>query len=192
MEKRGHLYFILWVSGAGKGTIRAALKDDSDIEINFLRSYVTRAMRPWEIDGDVYYFISKGEFEDSIENEEFLEYEINHKTAYYGTKKSDVFLWLENNEIMIKEIDTKGLIQLKESHKDISDDYTSIFLDISNDVLKERFYERHPEACDADLQNRLESATFERKQAQEYCDYIVNASQRPEEVLNEIKKIIEA
>jgi hypothetical protein len=40
------------------------------------------------------------------------------------------------------------------------------------------------------LINRLESTDFERKQAEEYCDYIVDATQSPEEVLAEIKKII--
>gem|GEM_PF-2182246 len=47
-------------------------------------------MRPGEIDGDIYHFISSEQFKKSIANDEFLEYEIVHKVAYYGTKKSDV------------------------------------------------------------------------------------------------------
>jgi guanylate kinase len=47
-------------------------------------------MRPGEENGDQYWFISKEEFEIAIEQNDFLEYEINHKVAYYGTKKSEV------------------------------------------------------------------------------------------------------
>lgn len=47
-------------------------------------------MRPGEINGDTYWFITKEEFEHGISQNDFLEYEINHKVAYYGTKKSEV------------------------------------------------------------------------------------------------------
>ncbi len=47
-------------------------------------------MRPGEVDGDIYWFITKEEFEHGISQNDFLEYEINHKVAYYGTKKSEV------------------------------------------------------------------------------------------------------
>lgn len=52
-------------------------------------------MRPGEINGDTYWFISREEFEAAIEADEFLEYEINHKVAYYGTKKTEVDIGIE-------------------------------------------------------------------------------------------------
>ena len=185
-----HLYFIMWVSGWGKWTAREWLKNENNPDIQFLKSYVTREMRPWEENGDKYWFISNEEFEESIEKNEFLEYEINHKVAYYGTKQSDVEDWLEAGKILITEIDTKWLIQVHDKHPQIRSSYSSIFLDAPNEVLRERFYQRHPDGNESDLINRLESTDFERKQAEEYCDYIVDATQSPEEVLAEIKKII--
>ena len=75
--------------------------------LEFLKSYVTREMRPGEVNGDMYHFVSHEDFEKGIQKNEFLEYEINHKTAYYGTKKSDVDEGLAAGKILMKEIDTK-------------------------------------------------------------------------------------
>lgn len=187
---QGHLYFIMWVSGSGKGTIRANIQKQKIENLDFLKSYVTREMRPGEINGDQYWFISPEDFKAGIQNNDFLEYEINHKVAYYGTKKSDVDAGLENGRIMIKEIDTKWLKQLSENHPDFKQYYTSIFLDVSNQEMIRRYLERHPEWCEQDIENRLESANLEREQAKKYCDYIIDASQSPEQVLTEVLEII--
>ena len=180
----------MWVSGSGKGTIRKNLEALEKENFEFLKSYVTRDMRPGEIDGDTYWFISKMEFEQAIENWEFLEYEINHKVAYYGTKNSDVQIWLDAWKTLFKEIDTKWLKQLREKNPDFWEHYTSIFLDIPDDVLRERFFDRNPEGSEKDFQNRLESTLFERTQAEEYCDYIIDATRRPEEILDEVLELI--
>ena len=191
MNKKWHLYFIMWVSGAGKWTVLNALKSEDSTKYQFLKSYVTRRMRPWEVNGDIYWFISKEDFEEWIENNEFLEYEINHKIAYYGTKNSEVFQWLEDWKLLIKEIDTKWLIQLQAKHPEIRERFSSIFLDIPDEVLRKRFFDRNPWGKEQDLLNRIESADFERSQAKQYCDHIVDWSRTPKIVLEEIKKIIE-
>ena len=191
MKEIGHLYFIMWVSGAGKWTVLDWLKIEKNKKIQFLKSYVTRRMRPWEKNWDIYWFISNEEFEEWINNNDFLEYEINHKVAYYGTKKSEVEEGLKKWNTLIKEIDTKWIIQLQEKHPDFRKNYTSIFLDVPDEVLRSRFFERNPEWKEQDLDNRIESAEFERKQAEQYCDHIIDASQSKDDVLSEIKKIIE-
>jgi len=55
-----------------------------------------------------------------------------------------------------------------------------------------RYLERHPEGCKNDIKNRLESASLERKQAQEYCDFIIDASKSPEQVLEDVLRIIQS
>ena len=183
-----HLYFLMGVSWAGKWTMRHMMKERR-ISVEFLKSYVTRDIRPWEINGDGYWFITKEEFEDWIEKNDFLEYEINHKTAFYGTKKSEVIQWLSDWKTMMKEIDIKWIIQLKSRHPNFQD-YTSIFLDIPNKELKKRFYERTPDGTLRDLQNRIESTELERVEARQYCDHIIDATQEREVVLEEILKIM--
>jgi len=149
-------------------------------------------MRPGEVNWVQYWFISKDEFESDIAAGNFLEYEINHKVAYYGTKKSDVDSWLESGKTMLKEIDTKWLKQLTEKHPDFRKHYTSFFLDVSNEEIRERFYKRNPDWLKQDIENRIESTSIERDQAQKYCDYIIDASQSPEQVLKEVLKIIKS
>jgi guanylate kinase len=180
----------MWVSGSGKWTIRTNIQNEEIKNLEFLKSYVTREMRPGEENGDQYWFVSKEDFETGIQNNDFLEYEINHKVAYYGTKKSDVDSGLENGNIMLKEIDTKWLKQLSENHPNFKENYTSFFLDVSNKEMTRRYLERHSDGCEDDIQNRLESADLEREQAEKYCDYIIDASQSPEQVLSEVLDII--
>ena len=65
--KKGHLYFIVGVSGSGKGTLRDNLqKTQLKKDLLFVHSYVTRPMRPGEINGDKYHFITEQEFQNSI------------------------------------------------------------------------------------------------------------------------------
>lgn len=180
----------MWVSGSGKGTLKENIEKENIENLRFLKSYVTREMRPGEVNGDTYHFISKKEFEDSIEKNDFLEYEINHKVAYYGTKKSEVENGLEAWEILMKEVDTKGLKQLHEKHPDFKINYTSFFLNVPDAILRERFFQRNPEGCEEDFQNRMESTIFEREQAEKYCDHIIDATQTPEKVLEDVLKIM--
>jgi len=178
------------VSGSGKGTLRKNLLAHGIENLEFLKSYVTRDMRPWEVDGDTYWFITREAFEAAIKNDEFLEYETNHKVAYYGTKKSDVDQWLQDGKILMKEVDTKGLKQVIEKHPDFREHFTSFFLDVPNTEMERRYFERNPDGKIEDIQNRLDSTLFEREQAQKYCDHIIDATQSPEEVLQEVLKIM--
>lgn len=180
----------MWVSGSGKGTLRANLAKHDGQNIDFLKSYVTRDMRPGEIDGDTYWFISREEFEESIEKNEFLEYELVHKVAYYGTKKTEVDACLEKWNIVMTEVDTKGLGQVIEKHPHFRDNFSSFFLDVPNAEMERRYFERNPDGKIEDIQNRLDSAIFEREQAQKYCDYIIDATQDPKQVLKEVLDIM--
>jgi len=91
----------------------------------------------------------------------------------------------------MSEIETKGLKQVLEKHPNFRESFSSFFLDIPDEVIKQRYFERNPEGCVEDIKNRLESAEFERKQAEEFCDYIIDASQSPEAVLEEVLAIID-
>lgn len=178
------------VSGSGKGTLRENLKKSNIKNIKFLRSYVTREMRPGEKSGDQYWFISQEDFETAIQRNDFLEYEWVHKAGYYGTKQREVLEWITNGEILLKEIETKWLKQIIEKHSYFKENFTSFFLDVPNDAMVQRYLERHPEGQEDDIENRLESARLEREQATQYCDYIIDAAQSPEKVLEDILQII--
>ena len=140
------MFFILGVSGSGKGTLRDNLqKTKLKKDLLFVHSYVTRPMRPGEVDGDKYYFVSEEKFLEDVKAGDFLEYEWVHNAAYYGTKKKDVEDGIAAGKIVLSEIDTKGLKQVLEKHPIFQKQFTSFFLDISDEVIKARYLERHPE-----------------------------------------------
>ncbi len=192
MKKKGHLYLIMWTAGAGKGTLRKWLEALPDLWIEFAKSYVSRPMREGEIDGDIYHFISEEDFKEMIDAWDFLEYEVVHKTAYYGTKLSDVVDdWIEMWKKVMKEIDIEWLKNILSNNSQLRKSLTSIFLSLSPGKMSERIAARWATMTEEEYKNREESLIKEVWEAEEYCDYIIDTSTKtPEEVLAEALKII--
>lgn len=86
----GHIYFIMGVSGAGKGTLIKNIKQLQIPNLHIPLSYKTRPIRETEVHGVDAYFITPEEFYAQVLNDEFLEYAKVHETDYYGTKIEDV------------------------------------------------------------------------------------------------------
>ena len=81
-KSKGLLIVVSGPSGAGKDTIVNRVVDDmKDTKISV--SMTSRKPRGKEVEGVDYYFVSKEEFEQRIENDEFLEYAIVHNNQYY-------------------------------------------------------------------------------------------------------------
>jgi len=180
----------MWISGAGKGTLIDNLKKE-DLDLHIPLSYKSREKRDFETNGIDAYFISKEEFEKSIENKEFLEYAIVHKTDYYGTKFIDVIdNWLNLNKIVIKELDVLWLKRLIKKHPEYREHYTTIFLNIPVNKLRERLNIRWDDVSEIVIKNREQSAIMEEQEARKYCDYMLDSTQSPEKVLREVLDII--
>jgi len=180
-------------SGSGKWTLRKNLEKLDIKNLEFLKSYVSRPMRDWEIEGDIYYFISWEQFQEMINNDEFLEYEWVHNAAYYGTRLSDV---VENGidawKKVCKEVDIEGLKNILKNNPQLKPNMTSIFLSLTPEKLSERIKARWAKMNREDFENRTSSLKKEVKEAKEYCDYIIDTSEKtPEQVLEEVKKILD-
>jgi len=192
--KKGHIFFIMGISWAGKGTLIEWLKQQEDIELEFLKSYVTRPIREWEIPWNIYNFISLEEFKKWIENDEFLEYELNHWLHYYWTKYSDlVENWIDKWKNVLKEIEVKWLRNIFENNHQLKDNITSIFLDISEETLIERINKRWAYMSEEELENRKKSLKLEKKESVLICDYIIDTTHNSkEETLNKVLEIIKS
>jgi len=186
------MYFIMWVSGAWKWTLLKNLRSLWLTDLFFLKSYVTRPMREWEVNGEIYNFISQEEFQTSIDNDEFLEYEWVHKTAFYGTKWADAIEnGIDAGKKVLKEIEIAGLKNILTNNSQIRSNMTSIFLDISPETLRERIKMRGATMTDLDLSNRLDSLEIEKRDSVTYCDHIIDTSNlTPEQVLEQVLEII--
>ena len=192
MKKQGHLYLIMWTSWAGKGTLRKKLEKANVSDLEFIKSYVTRKMREWEINWDIYNFISEEDFKNKIENDEFLEYEYVHNHAYYWTRLADVENWIKNWKKIMKEIDMQGLKNIYKNNSQLKEHITTIFLSLSPEKFAERITTRWAKMSEEEFQKREKSLKIEVVEAEKYCDNIIDTSNKtPEEVFEEVMKILE-
>ncbi len=76
------LVILSGVAGAGKDTIKKELMKRME-NVETLPSFTSRPQREGDVEGKTYYFVSKPEFEQMIENGDFYEYDIHHN-HYYG------------------------------------------------------------------------------------------------------------
>ncbi len=165
---KGNLYIIAGCSGVGKGTLlKLFLKENPEIKLSI--SATTRKPRQGEEDGVNYFFVSKEEFQKSIDNDEFLEW-AEFSGNFYGTKKSFVEKTLAKGNDLILEIEVQGAKQVKEKMPDA----TSIFImPPSLEDLEKRLRGRHTESEEA-IQKRLNAAAREIEAGKNFDYQIIN------------------
>lgn len=166
MSDRGILIVLSGPSGAGKGTICAALRQQMP-NLVYSVSMTTRAPRVGEEEGVSYFFRDKEEFQHLIKEDAFLEYAQVYDN-FYGTPKQHVMDLLSEGKSVILEIDIQGAMQVKERFSE------AVFIYIvppSLDILSNRLRDRGTDAADV-IDKRLSKASSELALAHRY-DYIV-------------------
>lgn len=164
----GKLFIISGCSGVGKGTLlKLFLEKNSDVKLSI--SATTRKPRKGEIDGVNYFFISKQEFEESVQNNEFLEW-AEFSGNFYGTKKSFVEKTLNKGIDIILEIEVKGANQVKEKMPEAK---TIFIMPPSVETLEARLRGRHTEDEET-IQKRLNEAKREIQAGQKFDYQIIN------------------
>lgn len=108
----GKLVLIVGTSGSGKGVLLKRAKQLHP-EIVFPVSCTTREMRPGEVDGETYYFVSKEEFDRRIEAGELLEW-APYGGHLYGTLKSEILPALEEGRLVLREVEVQGARHIRE------------------------------------------------------------------------------
>lgn len=153
------LYVVSGSSGVGKGTV---LKGFLSRNPNFMLSIscTTRAPREGEIDGVNYFFMTKDDFKDCIENDKFLEW-AEFAGNFYGTKKKFINQCLEDGKDIILEIDTQGALQVK---KQMPESVLIFICPPSLEDLEKRLRGRHTED-EATIQKRLNAVKEELARA---------------------------
>lgn len=162
---KGRLFIFSGPSGSGKDTILKEILQRSPTTMLSISS-ITRGMRPGEVEGEKYHFISREEFEDLIKNDELLEYNV-FVGNYYGTPKKPVFDALEKGIDVILEVDVNGAKKVMEKMPDA----ISIFmLPPSMAALRRRLINRATDDMPV-IEKRLIEAEREISSADIY-DYI--------------------
>jgi len=157
-------------SGAGKTSITRYLLDKYP-SLAFSVSATTRSPRDAEQDGVDYYFISVEEFQQKIQHNAFIEWEMVYEGKYYGTLKSEIDrIWSEGKTPLL-DIDVQGAIHVQKQFPEAS---LSIFIQPpSIEVLRHRLESRGTESADS-VQTRINKAGYELSFSHSFDSVIVN------------------
>ena len=165
---RGVLVVVSGFSGAGKGTIMKSLMAKYD---NYALSVsaTTRNPRPGEEDGREYFFRTREEFEEMIDQDQLIEY-AQYVGNYYGTPKAYVEEQLSQGRDVILEIEIQGARKIKKKFPDA----VLVFVTApSMEELKERLVGRGTETQTV-IRQRLARASQEAEGVEEYDYLLVN------------------
>lgn len=182
MKNKGLLIIVSGPSGSGKGTIISELVKNLDFSLSI--SATTRQPRENEIDGVHYFFKTKEEFKQMIEQNDFLEY-AEFCDNFYGTPLPYVKEQLDKGKNVLLEIEVQGALQVKK----IYNEAIFIFV-IPNNIseLRKRLVGRDSEDCEK-IEKRIKTAETEVRLLKEY-DYVV-INNFVEEAVADINKIVD-
>lgn len=184
-QKQGRLIILVAPSGSGKTTIaKKLLADFSDIR--FSTSATTRSPRKNENNGEHYFFLSTEEFEQTIKDNGFLEWEY-YSGQRYGTLRSEVDKLIENGYFPLLDIEVKGALNVKSIY---GKQCVSIFIQPpSIQALEQRLLLRGSESKES-LKKRLQEAREELAYADRFDHMVINDDL--EAAYKQVKNIVQS
>lgn len=167
MQQEGLLIVISGPSGAGKGTICKRLLEKNP-NLGYSISATTRPPRTGEVNGVNYWFLSKDEFQQMIQEDGLLEWAEVYGN-YYGTPAQKVRESLAEGKNIVLEIDTQGAALVRDKFPDGVYVYV---LPPSLDELKKRIIGRGTDSMES-IERRLSCAKSEIACADKQYNYLV-------------------
>ena len=163
---KGGLYVLSGPSGVGKSTVvREVMRRHP--ALRFSVSATTRPIRPGEVDGKSYWFVTREKFLDMMEKGELLEH-AEYVGNLYGTPEKPIDDMMEQGIDVLLDVEPTGALNVRKRRPDA----TLIFMAAPEfSVIGERLRKRGDTPPDKILQ-RIERARWEYAQAKKY-DYIV-------------------
>ena len=105
------LFVVSGAAGTGKDSVVKALRE-AHPEIEKTVSATTRAPRPGEQEGVDYYYRTREQFQQLLENDQVVEHNF-YNGNYYGTLKSEVEKRLEAGKVVVLVIDVHGAANIR-------------------------------------------------------------------------------
>lgn len=169
MAKKGLLIVISGPSGVGKGTVLQKVMQDESLHLAYSVSMTSRNKRPGEKEGVNYYYVTRQEFEQAIQNGDLLEW-TEFVDNYYGTPMKAVKELREAGKNVVLEIEVEGCKQIK---KKCPDALTIFIVPPSRKELEKRIRGRSTEPEEI-VQQRLAKANKEMEMRDSYRYQVCN------------------
>ncbi len=171
-EKGGGLLLVVsGPSGVGKTTITREI--ERRLGGVFSVSATTRPQAEGEVNGHDYFFITEHDFEQKVEDGDFLEHAQVYGEYSYGTPRAPVENQVEAGQIVILDIDVQGAKQVKEA---MPQAFSIFIFPPSDEELLRRLKERRRED-EASITRRFAEAKREiefAKSSTVYDAHVVN------------------
>lgn len=165
------IYIFCAPSGSGKSTMVNHLLTKYPNLFELSVSCTTRAPRGQEVHGREYYFISPEEFQQRIQNDEFIEYEQVYEGLYYGTLKQEIARIEAAGKQVLFDVDVKGGINLKHI---LGDKAVSIFICPPSIEELRRRLEGRGDTSPEMIEKRLAKASIEMEDMKFFDRVVVN------------------
>jgi guanylate kinase len=184
MGKSGSMIIVSAPSGAGKTSlIHGLLQRDQRCRLSV--SYTTRAARKGECDGVDYHFVDRNQFQQRLQQSDFLE----HAEVFgnlYGTSHSATKALLSAGYDVLLEIDWQGAQKTRQQD---SGTYSVFVLPPSLPALEQRLRQRGQDS-DEVISARMAAARAELSHWPEYDFLLLNDDY--DTTLNQFQAIITA
>ncbi|NBI28377.1 guanylate kinase [Chengkuizengella marina] len=132
LKEKEMIFVFTGPDGSGRKTVADMV--GTTLGIKKVISYTSRSKRPSEVNGQDYHFISREQFEEGINNKEFVEVtEIDGN--FYGIKGFDIEQEFKNNDFIYLILNSDGARTLK---KLFGEKVSRIFIYVDRDVIIER------------------------------------------------------
>jgi len=164
--RRGVLLIVASPSGAGKTSLcRRLMADHGKLELSV--SMTTRDIRPGEVAGRDYHFVSQQEFQRLIDEDAFLEWADVHGNRY-GSPRAPIDRALAEGRDVLFDIDWQGA---RDVARKCPEDAVRVFiLPPSLEELRRRLVTRSQDAEEV-IERRIKNAKGEIEHCDEF-DYV--------------------
>ncbi|OWM78514.1 hypothetical protein CDL15_Pgr016238 [Punica granatum] len=174
-------------SGVGKDAVIKRLREIR-AGLHFVVTATSRSMRPGEVNGRDYFFVSKEEFLSMIEKDELLEYALVYGD-YKGIPKQQIREFMAKGNDIVLRVDIQGAKTLR---RILGNSAVFIFLVAENELaLVQRLIDRKTETKEA-LLVRIATAREEVKHVKSFDYVVVNEEGKLENAVKMVESIIDA
>ena len=163
------VFVITGPSGAGKGTLEAALLARMPDELALAVSATTRPRRPGEQDGRDYHFLGDEEFDRRLTAGDFLEYVTYVSGHRYGTLRSELDAIAASGRAALLDLEIEGARAVR----DAVPGSVTIFVDAPLAELERRLRDRATESA-GEIGERVALAREQKRRVDEFDHVVVN------------------